>query len=261
MVTQIPHLHLGTSGWSYRDWRGVFYPDELKASDYLSHYARHFNSVEVDSTFYGIPRAQTVERWFQQTPDDFTFTLKVPQIITHEKRLTNCQNEWSTFLETTSLLKHKRGPLILQFDYQFDFKTYASTLQKFLQNIDQTLPIAVEIRNRSWHNQSFYKMLKDLNIALVLNDLYYMPRVVELTAPFTVVRLLGNRKQIPDDFSHVRIDRQLDLNWWAERIESFLQKDLEVYVYSNNRYQGHAPSTVRTLFNLLQERLKTEKQK
>ena len=246
-------LHIGTSGWSYRDWRAVFYPQNATANTYLNYYAQHFRTVEVDSTFYGIPRPSTVQNWFRQTPDDFVFTLKVPKMITHEKRLQHCEDEWQRFLQIVSLLHHKAGPLILQFDYKFEFKPFFPILEKFLRDHHGDRRLAVEIRHRSWHQEPFYEMLSRYQTALVLNDLYYMPRLVRLTSVFTVVRLLGNRKQIPDDFSRVRIERGADLQWWAGQIRNFLQRNLEVYVYSNNRYQGHAPATVGTLLRLIQE--------
>lgn len=250
-------IHIGTSGWSYKDWKGVFYPDNVPPTDYLSHYAQQFDTVEVDSTFYGIPRQSTVEKWFRQTPDHFIFTLKVPQVITHEKRLQNCEPEWEQFFSTVSLLGQKLGPLILQFDYKFRFGPHFAALEAFLQKHSSKHRLAVEIRNKDWHRDAFYQMLQTFGVALVLNDLYYMPRVVRLTADFTIVRLLGNRKQIPDDFSRVRVERSRDLEWWTEQIERFLQKNLEVYVYSNNRYQGHAPATIRDLL----ERLKLQDRK
>ena len=247
-------LYIDTSVWFYKDWKETFYPPQLKASQYLNYYSQHFNSVEVDSTFYGIPRANTVENWFEQTLEHFVFSLIVPQIITHEKRLLDCQAEWQAFLEVTSKLRQKRGPLILQFDYKFKFKEFSATLDDFLAVHKDEASLAVEIRNKDWHDQQFYEMLKKHGVALVLNDLYYMPRMVELTSHFTIVRLLGNRKQIPDDFSHVRIDRTNNLNWWADWIEQFLEKELEVYVYSNNRYQGRAPATIQTLLKMLEQR-------
>lgn len=241
-------LHIGTSGWSYKDWLGVFYPDSTKQSDYLSYYAKQFSSVEIDSTFYAIPRKTTVQNWYDKTPDTFTFALKTPQIITHEKRLNNCEDEWNQFIQTAQLLKHKLGPIVLQFDYKFNFNEHFTLLSKFLANTDfNDFKLCVEIRNKDWHNSNFYDLLKEYNVALVLNDLYYMPRIIELTANFVYVRLLGNRKQIPDDFSHVRINRDKDLNWWADWINQFIEKELEVWVYSNNRYQGHAPSTITEL--------------
>jgi uncharacterized protein YecE (DUF72 family) len=241
-------IHIGTSGWSYKDWLGVFYPDSTKQSDYLSYYAKRFNSVEIDSTFYGIPRKSTVQNWYDKTPDIFTFALKTPQIITHEKRLNNCENEWDQFVQTTQLLRHKLGPVVLQFDYKFQFTKHFSLLNEFFKNnIYKSLKLCVEIRNKDWHNSDFYDLLRKYNVALVLNDLYYMPRIVELTTGFVYIRLLGNRKQIPNDFSHVRVNRDKDLDWWADWINQFIEKELEVWVYSNNRYQGHAPSTISEL--------------
>lgn len=241
-------LHIGTSGWSYKDWLGVFYPDSTKQSDYLLYYAGKFNSVEVDSTFYAIPRQSTVQNWFEITPDNFSFSLKTPQIITHEKRLSNCESEWNQFIETAQLLKHKLGPVILQFDYKFRFDEHFTKLNLFLSKYkDTNLKLCVEIRHKGWHNDEFYNLLRNHNTALVLNDLYYMPRVIELTADFVYVRLLGNRKQIPDNFTHVRVNRDKDLDWWTEWINQFIEKELEVWVYSNNRYQGHAPSTIYEL--------------
>jgi uncharacterized protein YecE (DUF72 family) len=245
-------LHIGTSGWSYKDWLGVFYPDSTKQSDYLPHYAKRFNSVEVDSTFYAIPRKTTVQNWYDKTPDTFTFSLKVPQIITHEKRLNNCESEWNQFVQTAQLLKHKLGPIVLQFDYKFQFNEHVSILSEFLKSHNfNDLKLCIEIRNKDWHNLDFYDLLRKHNVALVLNDLYYMPRIIELTSDFVYVRLLGNRKQIPDDFSHVRVNRDKDLDWWAEWVNQFIEKELEVWVYSNNRYQGHAPSTITELQNRL----------
>jgi len=250
----IPKIHIGTSGWSYKDWLGVFYPENIKQSEYLSYYASKFNSVEVDSTFYAIPRKSTVENWFKITPDQFTFALKTPQIITHEKRLLDCEQEWNQFIEIAGLLKHKLGPIILQFDYKFKFTEQIAVLDAFLSKYkNDNVKLCVEIRNKDWHKTDFYDMLRSHNVPLVLNDLYYMPRIIELTGEFAFIRLLGNRKQIPDDFTHVRVNRDKDLDWWTDWIGKFLEKELEVWVYSNNRYQGHAPSTIDELQKRLEK--------
>ena len=245
-------IHIGASGWSYKDWLGVFYPENTKSKDYLSCYSRVFDTVEVDSTFYGIPRTSTIENWYKVTPDHFKFSLKVPQIITHEKRLINCESEWQQFLSTISLLKQKLGPVILQFDYKFLFDEHFKALSDFLDhNKLEQFKLGIEVRNKNWHKPEFYDLLKKYNVGLVLSDLYYMPRVIELTADFTYIRLIGNRKQIPDDFSHSRINRDQDLDWWVDWIEKFLEKELEVWVYSNNHYQGHSPDTIKSIFKRL----------
>ena len=241
-------LHMGTSGWSYKDWRGVFYPQGQKSVDYLSFYAQKMDSVEIDSTFYGIPRASTVENWFKVTPDHFLFCPKAPQQITHKKRLQNCGEEWRIFLDRMRLLKHKLGPVVMQFEYKFKFAEYFETLESFLREAEfGETKLCIEVRDKNWYQPAAFDLLRQHNVALVLSDLYYMPRISEITADFTYIRLLGNRHRIPDDFSRVRLNRDKDFDFWSEKINGFLDKNLEVYVYSNNRYQGHAPSTIDSL--------------
>ncbi len=240
-------FHIGTSGWSYKDWVGPFYPEGTKQADYLSYFSKKFTTVEIDSTFYGTPRLTTVEKWAAITPDHFLFSPKVPQEITHKKRLLDCGREWNNYIERMNILGPKLGPIVLQFDYKFTFKDHFSNLENFLDNFAGQTRLCVEIRHKSWINENFYDLLNHHNVALVLNDLYYMPRLTKTTADFTYIRFLGNRKLVPDDFSHRRIDRAKDLDWWHEWIEKFLTEGLEVFAYSNNRYEGHAPATIKEL--------------
>jgi len=99
MLKEISKLHIGTSGWSYKDWQGVFYPRRRKAAEYLAYYSQKMDSVDIDSTFYGVPGVSIVENCFKNTSDHFLFCPKVPKQITHEKRLSNCGHEWGVFLE------------------------------------------------------------------------------------------------------------------------------------------------------------------
>ena len=131
-------LHVGTMGWSYGFWKGTFYPEKLPSNEFLGYYARQFGTVEVDSTFYRIPRTQTVTDWKEQTPDGFVFSLKFPQVITHVKMLEDCQEETKVFLERVSLLKEKLGVLLLQFPYAFkpeSFPCYAISCRASLKRI------------------------------------------------------------------------------------------------------------------------------
>src|SRR5690554_3016991 len=107
--------YLGTMGYSYDDWRGVFYPDGLDKRDTLSYYSQFFNAVEMDTTFYGTPRPEYVQRWVQSTPDGFMFCPKMPRLITHELRLQNAQQELDGFLQTMRLFEDKLGPILIQF--------------------------------------------------------------------------------------------------------------------------------------------------
>jgi uncharacterized protein YecE (DUF72 family) len=242
-------LHIGTSGWSYKDWVDPFYPEGTKQGDYLPYFATKFDTVEIDSTFYGTPRPATVEKWAALTPAHFLFCPKVPQEITHEKRLLNCDEQWKEFIETMKILGPKLGPVVLQFDFKFNFKEHFSILENFLDIVSKQTRLCVEIRHKSWLNNTFYDFLKQHNTALVLNDLHYMPRLTKITADFTYISFLGNRKLVPDDFSHRRIDRSKELDWWQKWIEKFLTNDLEIYAYSNNRYEGFAPGTIKDLLS------------
>lgn len=113
------NVHVGTMGWSYDFWKGNFYPKNLSSSEFLAYYSKQFDTVEVDSTFYRIPRKQTVLEWKDQTSEGFLFSLKFPRIITHVKMLKNCEEETKVFLERVEFLDEKLGPLLLQFPRSF----------------------------------------------------------------------------------------------------------------------------------------------
>jgi len=121
----IPNLRLGTSSWSSEDWVGTFYPPGTKSSDFLGVYAQHFDTVEVDSTYYRIPAESMVRNWRARTPPGFTFAAKFPQVITREKVMQDCREELANFLRTMSLLEDRLGPLLLQFPY-FNKKAFPS---------------------------------------------------------------------------------------------------------------------------------------
>jgi len=247
-------LYLGTSGWSYKSWEGVFYPEGASSRDYLRHYVSRFPSIEIDSTFYAIPRAATVQNWCHIAPPGFLFVPKFPRAITHEKNLQQAQAETAQFLHTMRLLDHHLGPLILQFEYKFSPQFFPA-LANFLQDLPGDLRFAVEVRNRKWLTDAFYDLLTNHRVALVQSDLYYMPRITRVTADFVIIRLLGDRRKVPDDdFSHRRLDRGAQLDFWADRIVDYLQQGLTVFTFSNNRFEGHAPETLARLQERLAQR-------
>ena len=142
------NLHVGTIGWSYTFWKGKFYPEKLPSTKFLAYYAEHFNSVEVDATFYRIPNEKTVLNWKEQTPSGFVFSLKFPQIITHVKMLRDCQRETDVFLERAALLEDKLGVLLLQFPPAFG-NEQLSALSDFLCDLPKDHRYAVEVRSKS----------------------------------------------------------------------------------------------------------------
>jgi len=245
-----PQLHVGTSGWAYPDWLGPFYPTGTAPRDFLATYSRRFGAVEIDSTFYRTPTAKTVEAWNAATPEGFRFAPKVPQVITHEKRLDGCADELDAFLDVMRRLGPKLGRLVFQFDAGFRVEALPA-LRAFVEGLPPDLRYAVEIRHRSWLRDDLYQLLEKYKVALVLADLYYMPKLDKVTTDFSYIRLLGRRSAVPDDFSRVRLDRERDLSLWAGRIRTYLDRRLEVFAFANNRFQGHGPATARALLTRL----------
>src|SRR5262249_46406835 len=148
-------VRIGTCGWSYKDWTGVFYPKECPSAECLTYYATRYPVVEVDSTFYGAPKLQTVATWRDKTPDGFGFSLKVPQVITHEKLLAACDAECEAFFAAARMLGGKLLCCVLQFAY-FNRKVFASAA-KFLERLDPFLtawpahlPLAVQLPHKTW---------------------------------------------------------------------------------------------------------------
>lgn len=246
-------LLLGTQGWSYDDWVGNFYPLGLPGNKRLIHYSSVFKTVEIDSTFYAIPRKTTVQNWARQVPDDFTFSVKVPKVITHEKVLEDCDAELESFLNHISLLGDKLGAVLFQFSYGFKPEKF-DLLSAFVQSLPDGFHFVIEVRNRKWLFDEFTSLLNDHHIALAQIDHPWFPRLAETTANFAYIRWLGDRKKIESDFSHVRFDRSKEYEWWAETIQNLLPNIGKLYAYMNNHYAGHSPTSL-SQFREIYERL------
>lgn len=243
-------LHLGTIGWSYNFWKGPFYPLKTSSKNFLSYYATQFGSVEVDSTFYRVPNAQTVLSWKEQTLEGFCFSLKFPQTITHIKKLQNCQNETDTFLNRASLLDQKLGILLLQFPPNFG-ATEFTELENYLRKLPDAYRYAVEIRNKSWLTSEFYRLLKHYNVALAWADNPHMPQLSEKTADFLYIRWEGNRKAVEGTQGKIEVDRKTDLATWAQKIKPYLDCDTEVFGYFGKYFSGYPPSDISQLEGFL----------
>jgi uncharacterized protein YecE (DUF72 family) len=150
----LPGIFLGTSSFTATGWQGSFYPPGIRSRDFLSYYASKFQTVEIDSTFYGTPSASTVAGWNEKTPRDFIFAVKVPQAITHDKVLVGCEPEWDEFIERMSLLGDKLGPMVFQFP-SFDRwkfpkqESFLAVLTPFLKKLPTDHKFVIEIRNKT----------------------------------------------------------------------------------------------------------------
>jgi uncharacterized protein YecE (DUF72 family) len=244
-------VFIGTSGYSYNDWLGNFYPQFCPKPDFLRFYSSVFKTVELNATYYRIPTETMVKKWYNQTPNDFVFTAKFPSAVTHEGSMNQRRENCKRFLEVISLLDDKLAVLLMQFPYGFTPDKHFKIMEQLIDCLPSDKNIAVEVRNRKWLRRDFYDLLKEKDCSLVQVDHPWMPKKSEFTADFGYIRLLGNRKEITDDFSGIRRDREDDLKWWSLVIEEFTRVKGDIYIYVNNHYSGHSPTTAVRLNELI----------
>src|SRR3954462_12597136 len=168
-------IHICTPRWNYDAWAGPFYPEGSRAADYLTIYARAFDTIEVDSTFYGIPAAKTVRGWAQRTPPDFIFSLKLPQEITHERRLRNVDDTAKEFFDTARELGTKLGPILVQLGPDFG-PTELPAVAQFLPKLPRDIRFAIEFRQRGWIHEGVLALLAEHNVALTLSEGRFIPK-------------------------------------------------------------------------------------
>ena len=259
----MPGIRIGTSSFIADGWKGSFYPEKMQLRDFLTYYATQFDTVEVDSTFYHSPPASTVMGWNAKTPQGFVFALKIPQVITHEKCLVDCQDEFRAFLNSADLLGDKLGPMLFQFGY-FNQKAFASgedflaVLKPFLKKLPRGYRFAMEIRNKNWLNAEFADLLREHKIALTLQDQAWMPLPAAMnfdyyTADFTYFRLLGDRQgieKLTKTWDKVIMNRSKELRSWVDVCHQATHRGVSVWIYINNHYAGHAPKTVADFLTL-----------
>jgi uncharacterized protein YecE (DUF72 family) len=232
----------------------------MKPADYLNYYAQQFNTVEIDSTWYGPPTERTVRNWHARTPEDFVISAKVPQIITHERCLEGCEEEMHSFLKVMEVLGPKLGVLLFQFPYfnQQTFPTgepFLALLERFLKQLPAGFEFAVEVRNKTWITPKFRDLLAGHKVAMAMIDHPWMPTPNELvnseqdllTTDFAYVRLLGDRYAIEEKtktWEKEVVDRTQELQDWTTACEQIIRRGKNVFVYINNHFSGHAPATV-----------------
>lgn len=238
-------IRLGTQGWSYPDWVGSFYAPGARQADYLTEYARRFDTVEIDSTFYGMPRPSHVQAWAEHSPPDFVFTAKLPRSITHDRRLVDCSDELGQFLAVIGRLGPKLGPLLIQLppDFRSDERP---ALERCLDLLPKDYRFAVELRHRSWHDDETLDLLSAHGVAWTITDLPYLPPLVATTARFSYLRWHGERRQLAR-FDAVQIHRSERDDAWAATLRSLAERVDQVYGYFNNYWAGHAPASVRAM--------------
>jgi len=239
-------LLIGTSGYNYGHWRGPFYPEELPARQWLSYYARTFPTVELNVTFYRLPRRSTFAGWYEQTPPDFTFAIKGSRLITHLKRLADVEEDTRRFFAHAGELKEKLGAVLWQFPPSF--RLDLSRLESFctvLESVAGATRHAFEFRHQSWFTPELYEFLRQRNLALCVADAPRWPSCEEVTADFVYVRFHGSHRLYSSCYSTE------ELRTWVEKITRWRAGGRDVFAYFNNDAQGFALQNARDLTDLL----------
>lgn len=219
------NLHVGTSGFAYKEWKGSFYPSDFPASAMLTYYAERFATVEINSSFYRLPAEDSLRQWAETVPDGFTFAFKAPQTITHRKRLREVEEVTAEFLRVIGVLGSRLGPVLFQLPP--NFKKDLPRLESFLQSVPPGPRVAFGFRNPSWFDEDVMAVLRDHRLPLCIEEEQERSTPLMQTADWGYVRL---RRGAYDDAS---------LQEWADRIRA--QRWSDVYVYFMHEDTGTGP--------------------
>lgn len=240
----MPDLRIGTSGWSYDHWRnGVWYPADVKRGRELDYYARHFDTVEINSSFYHLPRETTFRAWADRTPDDFVFAVKASRYITHRLRLKNAAEPLRLVVGRASLLGAKLGPMLFQLSPST--RLDLDRLRHFVRLLPNDRRFTFEFRHPSWFCEDVYELLAGRNVALTIADTPEYPCVPEVTADFVYVRLHGHEALYASNYSPEQLSE------WARMISCWRNEGRDVYVYFDNDACGFAPCNALELKRML----------
>jgi len=220
------NLYVGTSGYSYKEWKGSFYPEKIAAKDMLPYYAERFSSVELNNTFYRLPQLSMVESWKSQVPDNFRFSVKASQRITHFKRLKEAEEATKLMLDNVSALESQLGVVLFQLPP--NMKKDRERLESFLKILPHDLKATFEFRHPTWFDDEVLDLLREHNRPLCVSDTDDLPaHRIDKTADWGYVRL----RRI--------IYQENDLKEWAKRIKA--QKWGDTYVFFKHEDEGTGP--------------------
>lgn len=249
----LKEYHLGCSGWYYNHWIQRFYPESLKKSDWLEYYAEHFNTVEINSTFYRFPTEKMLNVWYKKTPDNFLFTLKVNQLITHRKKFKDTQDLLTRFYKLSEILENKLGCLL------FQIPPYISRNMEFLENLidqlDSSKKNVIEFRDSSWFNEEVYKVLRENQVEFCSVSAPDLPDDLITTSSLIYLRFHGTGDRTEDETKDATQEKYHHL-YSEEELEDRVQKikesaAREVFCYFNNDYQANAVLNCEQLREML----------
>jgi uncharacterized protein YecE (DUF72 family) len=241
-MVQPSSIRVGTSGWIYAHWRGRFYPQEMRSKDWFAHYARHFDSVEINNSFYRLPSEQAFHAWREQAPPGFVYAVKASRFLTHMKKLADPEEPIERILGRARHLGEKLGPVLYQLPG--GWKCNVDRLAHFFAALPRDLLHVIEYRRADWLCDEVFTLMRELNIGLCIHDLLPdHPRVV--TANVVYVRFHGAGAKYAGSYTR----RQL--SQWALWMNEQARAGQNVYAYFNNDAEAHAVRNAQTLRRLI----------
>jgi uncharacterized protein YecE (DUF72 family) len=238
------NIHIGTSGWQYGHWRGLFYPKEIRRKEYLNYYAQLLHTVEINNSFYRLPERETLAEWRDAVPPGFIFTVKATRFITHRKKLKDPERSLLLFLETISSLNNKLGPILFQLPPGWNFN--AERFYDFLESLPSGYRFAFEFRDPSWHNSLVYDALTEMGAAFCSFEVAGVVSPKVITTDFIYIRLLGPVGAYKGQYTNTI------LSGWAGAISSWVNQGREVFCYFENDEGGYAVEDALKLQDMLE---------
>ena len=234
-------VRIGCSGWSYAHWRKIFYPEKMPAREHFNFYAKHFDTVELNNSFYRQPPRERFVAWAEQAPPGFLFAVKGSRYISHIKRMAVEQKSIDMVVEPAEGLGDRLGPILFQF--QANFKLDLPRLEAFLPMLPRDHRFTLEFRHDSWLVPPVFDLLRARGIALCIPDHPKMPQSLQITSDFTYVRFHLGARGI--GYSTSALEK------WAERVREWRAANLDIFLYFNNDMEGYAIKDGKTLADLL----------
>jgi uncharacterized protein YecE (DUF72 family) len=236
---------IGTSGWSYDGWRGLFYPEGVPKKQWLGWYATQFQTTEINGSFYRTPSLEAVRAWRDQSPKDFLFAWKASKFITHWKRLgENSINSIALMQTRLEALAPKVGAVLFQLPPHFSKD--CARLASFLEMLPRHYPYAFEFRHQSWYHDEVFELLRKHDVSLCLSDHHDAPAPWEVTAQHVYIRGHGPGGRYKDNYPAAT------LRSWARRIARWREQRRPVFVYFDNDQKSAAPADARRLLDMLE---------
>ncbi len=236
-------VHIGTSGYSYSHWKGIFYPENLSERQFFDHYARHFETVEINYSFYHIPTRKQIQTWYDQAPPGFLFSLKAPRRITHQMRLVKASGITRAFTWHAKMLRDKLGVILFQLPPSFSVDR--EMLINFISALPGGVRYAFEFRHSSWLDETIFVLLEEHQMGFCISDspLFECPN--RATAPFVYFRFHGHTRWVDYCYS------EEELRQFADKIREHLDAGREVFAYFNNDANAYAVQNAQQLQELL----------